>query len=172
MKQAINDLLEGKELVKPDPFNNWQLVEQTLNETVQNQEERVTLFDLTGLKVELDDDYYLENEDFAEDSSSLATTDIQTEPDPMTWHPVVKNEFQENIEVPIPEPPPQISAENYAPTFQEPHGLWNPFPDPDAGLPNDLYQIHRNHWLRSQYQLWLQIVQENKELVEQYYFQK
>merc|ERR1719266_2064344 len=137
MKQAINDLLEGKELVKPDPFNNWQLVEQTLNETVQNQEERVTLFDLTGLKVELDDDYYLENEDFAEDSSSLATTDIQTEPnpmawhpDPMTWHPVVKNEFQEYGEVPMPEPPPQVSAENYATNFQETHGLWNPFPDP------------------------------------------
>ena len=99
MKQAINDLLEGKDLVKSsDPFNNWQLVEQTLNETVQNQEEKLTLFDMTGLKVELDEDYYLEeNEDFAEDSSSLATTDIQTEPDPMAWHPVVKNEFQENI---------------------------------------------------------------------------
>ena len=67
---------------------------------------------------------------------------------------------------------PPFSTHNYSSTFQETSNLWNPFPDPDAGLPSDLYEIHRNQWLRSQYQLWLQKVQENKALVEQYYFQK
>ena len=65
-----------------------------------------------------------------------------------------------------------LSTHNYSSTFQETSNLWNPFPDPDAGLPSDLYEIHKNQWLRSQYQLWLQKVQENKALVEQYYFQK
>ncbi len=44
-----------------------------------------------------------------------------------------------------------------------------PFPDPDASLPPELYQIHKNQWLRSQYELWLQKVAQNKALVEQYY---
>ena len=77
--------------------------------------------------------------------------------------------FTDNHEVPI---APQFTLENSATAFQQTPNCWNPFPDPDAGLPSDLYQIHRNQWLRSQYQLWLQRVQENKALVEQYYFQK
>ena len=104
LKEAINDLLDGKELVvKTDPLNNWQLVEEEetlLNESIQSQDEKVTIFDLTGLKVELDDDYFFdENEgenNFEDDSSSLATTDYQTEQevDPMAWHPVVKKDYQ------------------------------------------------------------------------------
>ena len=104
LKEAINDLLDGKELlVKTDPLNNWQLVkeeETLLNESIQSQDEKVTIFDLTGLKVELDDDYFFdENEgenNFEDDSSSLATTDYQTEQevDPMAWHPVVKKDYQ------------------------------------------------------------------------------
>ena len=102
LKEAINDLLDGKELVvKTDPLNNWQLVEETLlNESIQSQDEQVTIFDLTGLKVELDDDYFFdENEEeniFEDDSSSLATTDYQTEQevDPMAWHPVEKKDYQ------------------------------------------------------------------------------
>ena len=94
--------MDGKELVvKTDPLNNWQLVEETLlNESIQSQDEQVTIFDLTGLKVELDDDYFFdENEvenNFEDDSSSLATTDYQTEQevDPMTWHPVEKKDYQ------------------------------------------------------------------------------
>ena len=88
-------------MVKTDPLNNWQLVEGTLlNESIQSQDEQVTIFDLTGLKVELDDDYFFdENEEeniFADDSSSLATTDYQTEQevDPMAWHPVEKKDYQ------------------------------------------------------------------------------
>ena len=89
-------------MVKTDPLNNWQLVEETLlNESIQSQDEQVTIFDLTGLKVELDDDYFFdENEEgniFADDSSSLATTDYQTEQeevDPMAWHPVEKKNYQ------------------------------------------------------------------------------
>ena len=89
-------------MVKTDPLNNWQLVEETLlNESIQSQDEQVTIFDLTGLKVELDDDYFFdENEQeniFADDSSSLATTDYQTEQeevDPMAWHPVEKKNYQ------------------------------------------------------------------------------
>ena len=94
--------MDGKELVvKTDPLNNWQLVEETLlNESIQSQDEQVTIFDLTGLKVELDDDYFFdENEEgniFEDDSSSLATTDYQTEQevDPMAWHPVEKKNYQ------------------------------------------------------------------------------
>merc|ERR1719483_611593 len=92
LKEAINDLLDGKELVvETDPLNNWQLVEETvLNESIQSQDDQVTIFDLTGLKVELDDNYFFdENEgedNFADDSSSLATT--EQEVDPMAWHPV------------------------------------------------------------------------------------
>ena len=96
--------MDGKELlVKTDPLNNWQLVkeeETLLNESIQSQDEKVTIFDLTGLKVELDDDYFFdENEgenNFEDDSSSLATTDYQTEQevDPMAWHPVVKKDYQ------------------------------------------------------------------------------
>ena len=96
--------MDGKELVvKTDPLNHWQLVkeeETLLNESIQSQDEKVTIFDLTGLKVELDDDYFFdENEgenNFEDDSSSLATTDYQTEQevDPMAWHPVVKKDYQ------------------------------------------------------------------------------
>ena len=94
--------MDGKELVvKTDPLDNWQLVEETLlNESIQSQDEQVTIFDLTGLKVELDDDYFFdENEEiniFEDDSSSLATTDYQTEQevDPMAWHPVEKKDYQ------------------------------------------------------------------------------
>ena len=96
--------MDGKELlVKTDPLNNWQLVkeeETVLNESIQSQDEKVTIFDLTGLKVELDDDYFFdENEGeniFEDDSSSLATTDYQTEQevDPMAWHPVEKKAYQ------------------------------------------------------------------------------
>ena len=98
LKEAINNLLDGKELVvKTDPLNNWQLVEETLlNESIQSQDEQVTIFDLTGLKVELDDDYFFdENEEgniFEDDSSSLATT--EQEVDPMAWHPVEKKGYQ------------------------------------------------------------------------------
>jgi len=177
LKEAINHLLDGKELVvKTDPLNNWQLVEETLlNESIQSQDEQVTIFDLTGLKVELDDDYFFdENEEgniFEDDSSSLATTDYQTEQevDPMAWHPVEKKDYQDVQPASYAMP---LSTHNYSSTFQETSNLWNPFPDPDAGLPSDLYEIHKNQWLRSQYQLWLQKVQENKALVEQYYFQK
>ena len=104
LKEAINDLLDGKELVvKTDPLNNWQLVkeeESLLNESIQSQDEKVTIFDLTGLKVELDDDYFLDEDEresiFKDDSSSLATTDYQTEQelDPMAWHPVEKKDYQ------------------------------------------------------------------------------
>lgn len=96
--------MDGKELVvKTDSLNNWQLVkeeETVLNESIQSQDEKVTIFDLTGLKVELDDNYFFnENEienNFEDDSSSLATTDYQTEQevDPMAWHPVVKKDYQ------------------------------------------------------------------------------
>ena len=49
---------------------------------------------------------------------------------------------------------------------------WNPFPDPDAELPPDLYELHKNEWLRMQYQLWLQKIQTNRALIEQYTFQQ
>ena len=47
--------------------------------------------------------------------------------------------------------------------------VWNPFPDPDLGLPEDLYTLHANEWLRMQYQLWLDKVSRNKAMVEQHY---
>ena len=48
--------------------------------------------------------------------------------------------------------------------------VWNPFPDPDLGLPEDLYTLHANEWLRMQYQLWLDKVSLNKAMIEKYYF--
>merc|ERR1711862_278435 len=104
-------------------------------------------------------------------------------PDPMVWHPVTKKEYQSHQDLPMPQQfsiqdnssmcQPAINPNLYSnPNINPESNPWNPFPDPDAGLPRDLYEIHQNQWLRSQYQLWLQKVQENKALVEQYYFQK
>merc|ERR1711860_343943 len=47
--------------------------------------------------------------------------------------------------------------------------VWNPFPDPDLGLPEDLYTLHANEWLRMQYQLWLDKVSLNKAMIEKHY---
>ena len=48
----------------------------------------------TNTEKEAEKKTYLQN--FEDDSSSLATTDYQTEQevDPMTWHPVEKKDYQ------------------------------------------------------------------------------
>ncbi len=50
--------------------------------------------------------------------------------------------------------------------------IWNPFPDPDDGLPVDLRFLHRNEWLKQQYLMWLNKVEQNRLLIEQHEYAK
>ena len=45
----------------------------------------------------------------------------------------------------------------------------NFFPDPDAFLPHDLHQIHKNEWLKMQYELWIQRVASNRDVIERFH---
>ena len=47
--------------------------------------------------------------------------------------------------------------------------LANFFPDPDAFLPHDLHQIHKNEWLKMQYELWIQKVASNRDIIERFH---
>ena len=182
-KKAVNDLLDGQELEQSPLEQDWHPVEASL-EDVSTKE---VLFDLrSGLKVELDQDFYMNHD---RDDSSLAPNDYdyleqsssdQAEFDPMTWHTVDQGYDQVMNKTSTPEYDPyddqgayQIHEQSYEYTPNPNAGhdnaeipSWNPFPDPDASLPPDLYQIHKNQWLRSQYQLWLQNVQKNRNMVE------
>ena len=66
----------------------------------------------------------------------------------------------------------QDHVENHDQLEEDFNQVWNPFPDPDLGLPEDLYTLHANEWLRMQYQLWLDKVSMNKAMIEKHYRQE
>jgi hypothetical protein len=135
LSELIEDLLNGKSLetlqisVK-DEFA-WQPVDYDPDTSAQAGQ---LLFDGSEVKVELDDDYF--------DQDNYETVADQTLTD---------------------------DAQGFG--QEDPEQPWDPFPNPDSGLPAELRNMQKDEWLRLQYQLWLQKVQENREMVEFHAFQ-
>ena len=128
-----------------------------------SESDKIVLFDREtgGLKVELDYDYgdpygCLDTLDRSETGQDLDYTG--QDPEYTGQHYDYTGQNIENTGQ-----HDEYSAQDYEYTGQNheytgqnfalPEQIWNPFPDPDLGLPEDLYALHANEWLKMQYKM-------------------
>ena len=163
-------------------------LKQKMEEFEKHMQEKKAIISQSDLKSVIDD--MLNGKDLkkcSETKEEVAMLDILDDdrPDPLTWYPIdpsseLGSYSIDSAQVLFDKERLNVDLDddyNENDPYNEDQELYddstvtisNFFPDPDAFLPGDLHQIHKNEWLKMQYELWIKKVASNRDVIERFH---